>query len=520
MEDKFVSKLNLSRVLGGVLLMGFVVSCGGGGGGTSSSQTPQPNSVAYFVDAPVYGLFYTTSSGVSGFSSSDGSFSFNNGDSVTFLLETSSNTIILGSINPYPNEIITPLVLYNDSISSVSSCLSNNLMSCSSADYKSLLSMQLIQTYGNCNYPSASICNLKNISNIPSLNINSVSNYTAYSSITQSIPNLISASEAFNNFTKISFSTYIYQGTDYMNEPIITIYINGNPVNLLADTGASGVIVNKSAVNIPSSDINTSNTWQITYGDGSYASGVMASATVCINPNVPQSCVVMPIGLITGGNAYSSSGFSQGDFGLDNSLNLQDNAYSYNYYLFNQNPYFNAFSISFYSLSNGYWETVSSTTQPIGQIVFGNASYFSPSNVFSYTGGFPEVAMSFNSFTDSGFFDTGSNYNFLSTSLLKAEIPNFSTTNDENNCSIPNLVDGGYTLSYSVGNSSYSFVTEPSSSSMCLYMVYNNLLIENIVLDNGQSAIGYEDFGLPEMLKHNYVWYLNSSGFVNQLGIK
>jgi len=52
-----------------------------------------------------------------------------------------------------------------------------------------------------------------------------------------------------------SLATYLYSGTDYYNEPIITVYIDGQPVQLLADTGASGLIVNSSAVNIPSGDI-------------------------------------------------------------------------------------------------------------------------------------------------------------------------------------------------------------------------------------------------------------------------
>ena len=73
-------------------------------------------------------------------------------------------------------------------------------------------------------------------------------------------------------------SMNIYACTDYPNEPIVVVYINGQPVKMLLDTGASGVLVNQGAVPIPQSAY-TSQTFSVTYGDGTTASGTVAMAT-------------------------------------------------------------------------------------------------------------------------------------------------------------------------------------------------------------------------------------------------
>jgi len=93
-----------------------------------------------------------------------------------------------------------------------------------------------------------------------------------------------------------SLATYLYSGTDYYNEPIITVYIDGQPVKLLADTGDSGLVVNSTAVNIPSSDYISYTSLGIP--------GVMASATVCLNPSITNSCVVMPITVAAPGPSF------------------------------------------------------------------------------------------------------------------------------------------------------------------------------------------------------------------------
>jgi len=229
------------------------------------------------------------------------------------------------------------------------------------------------------------------------------------------------------------FSTYLYSGTTDVNALIITAYRDEKPVTLLADTGASGLIVNQSAVSIPNSDLNSSYTFTATFGDGSSDTGIMASATICINPSNTASCIVMPIGVITSGNAFPI-GDAQGDFGLDSGLNIMDigynssgssiTGYSYATYLTQQSG-INSYTLSFYPLSNTFYANVSATT-PIGQITFGvyngNSSTLIPYSTDFLTG-LPDTtgvfASSTSSYTDSVFFDTGSNFNFLSTGALK-----------------------------------------------------------------------------------------------------
>jgi len=331
------------------------------------------------------------------------------------------------------------------------------------------------------------------------------------------------------------FSTNLYSDTSNVDIPIITAYIDGQPVPLLADTGASGLIVNQSAVNIPSSDLNSSYTFTVTFGDGSSVTGIMASATVCINPSNTASCIVMPIGIITSGNAFPI-GDAQGDFGLDSGLNIMDvgynssgssiTGYSYPTYLAQQSS-INSYALSFYPLSNGFYANVSATT-PIGEITFGvyngNSNTLVPYTIDLFTG-LPDTSGTFASATisynDSVIFDTGSNYNFLSTSVLQTEIPNFSQSTDEGACAnygwANGIVNGGFVLSYTLQNYSTSFTTEPSLS-FCQNNPIPNIIIGNTI-DNGSGVFGLEDFGLSEMLRHTFTWVLGNNGLVQDIGI-
>jgi hypothetical protein len=333
------------------------------------------------------------------------------------------------------------------------------------------------------------------------------------------------------------FSTYLYSGTTDVNIPIITVYIDGKPVTLLADTGASGLIVNQSAVNIPNSDLNSSYTFSVTFGDGSSVTGIMASATVCVNPSNTASCIVMPIGLITSGsnNDFQITG-TQGDFGLDSGLNIMDigynlpgssiTGYSYPTYLAQQYG-MNSYTLSFYPLSNTFYANVSATT-PIGEITFGvyngNSNTLIPYAMGLFSG-LPVTtgifASATSSYTDSVFFDTGSNFNFFSTSVLQTEIPNFSQSSDEGNCANygwpSNMVNGGFALSYTLQNYNTSFTTEPSLS-LCQSNSTLNIIIGN-TLDNGSGMFDLEDFGLSEMLRHTFTWVLDNGGLVQDIGI-
>jgi hypothetical protein len=329
-------------------------------------------------------------------------------------------------------------------------------------------------------------------------------------------------------------SMNIYPGTDYPNEPIVKVYIDGQPVTLLADTGASGLIVNSSAVNIPSSDLYSTYSFSQTFGDGSYFSGIMASATVCLNPSITNTCVVMPIGVITSTDAFPASGERQGDFGLGSSLNIMDTGYNnssgsyfvgFSYPTYLERQYgINSYTLSFYPLSNGYYAYVPSTT-PIGQISFG--VYNGNSNtLIPYSGRFPTTTGVFpsssTSFSNTVFFDTGSEFNNLSTNVLQTEIPNFSQSSDENACANYGwpygTVNGGFVISYSLQNYGTSFTTEPSLSFCSAHTIFT--LMEGNTIDHGHGVLGYEDFGLPEMLRHTFTWVLDNNGLVQYVSIQ
>jgi len=352
-----------------------------------------------------------------------------------------------------------------------------------------------------------------------------------------------------------SLATPIYAGTDYFNEPIITVYIDGQPVKLVVDTGSSGLIVNSSAVNIPNSDIDSS------YTLVSGVPGVMASATVCLNPSITNSCVVMPIGVMSPNPFYSTTAEAQGSFGLAADLASEDVAYnnssgsttigySYATYLEMQHG-INSYTISFYSLTNGYYSNVSSTT-PIGWISFGvyngNSNTLIPYTINPIVQGsitfapyyaftpviFPSSTSSTPSYTGYVVFASGDRYNSLNTYVFQTEIPNFSQTADEGACAsytnygfVNSIVNGGFVISYSLQNNSGSFysgsfTTEPSLS----FCEAGNpfTLMEGVTMDEGTGGFSlYEFFGLPAMLGHTFTWVLSTSGtnqgFVQAIGI-
>ena len=92
------------KILSVISIFSGLVACGGGGGGSSSST---PSSIAYFIDAPVAGLSYTTGS-YSGTTGSDGSFYYTAGTPVTFKV----GNVTVGSIANIPSDSkLTPFDL-------------------------------------------------------------------------------------------------------------------------------------------------------------------------------------------------------------------------------------------------------------------------------------------------------------------------------------------------------------------------------------------------------------------------
>jgi len=319
-------------------------------------------------------------------------------------------------------------------------------------------------------------------------------------------------------------SMNIYAGTDRPDEPIVVVYVNGQPVKMLLDTGAAGVLVNQGTFPI-SQTAYTSQTFSVTYGGGETASGTVAIATVCPTSST-VGCVTMPIAVnsqTSGYNAaFPSTGEAQGDFGMSCGYNTQGgyNAFCYLYYLWQENPSYSSFSLSFNAPSNTFYY-VPSVTTPIGTITYGS---FSASNLISYP---PKVletnAIYGNSLTVPSVLDTGTNGILLPTSVLQAEIPNFSSSSDENACGLPNEVQGGFNLYYQIpyvnSNSMFSttFTTEPTSN-MCGISSYSPLILEGWTGDFGST--GYGLLGLAEMIRHSYIWILGNNGMVQYVGVE
>jgi hypothetical protein len=86
-------------ILYSLALTAFLVGCGG-----SSSNDDSSTKYGYFIDSPVKGLHYHTSSGYEGTTDKDGKFKYKNDDSVSF----SIGRVVLGEAHPREDGLITP----------------------------------------------------------------------------------------------------------------------------------------------------------------------------------------------------------------------------------------------------------------------------------------------------------------------------------------------------------------------------------------------------------------------------
>jgi hypothetical protein len=90
-------------LIGAAMLLGACSSGGDGGGTTPVASVPLPTGT--LIDAPVAGVSYTTSSGLSGTTNGQGQFNYRPGDTVTFAI----GGMTLGSVPATPR--VTPLNL-------------------------------------------------------------------------------------------------------------------------------------------------------------------------------------------------------------------------------------------------------------------------------------------------------------------------------------------------------------------------------------------------------------------------
>ncbi len=83
-NQKVISTLLFIGLSATTLVLYQNCSGGGGGGGSAVSKSAAPAGLGTFVDDPVAGVQYKTSSGLTGVTNSLGQFEFNPGDTVTF----------------------------------------------------------------------------------------------------------------------------------------------------------------------------------------------------------------------------------------------------------------------------------------------------------------------------------------------------------------------------------------------------------------------------------------------------
>lgn len=356
---------------------------------------------------------------------------------------------------------------------------------------------------------------------------------------------------SYNNVMYIYLDDYADENAP--NVPYIYVYVNGSstPIPLLLDTGATGILINKSALTAVGVDIaSTSNTFSVTFGDGSTASGYVNDADVyTASSGEGLEAQNIPIAIATSDNAFPATGFLQGDFGMGLSP----------YYSFGQSGgtvytpsfpsavsdsnYSNGFILNFQNMAfiNGYDILSNPKNNPVGTITFGlntesdnsvpTSSEFYPD--ISQSGNqysFPLIPSKFgNSTSDSnsyGFysiFDTGSNFIFLGTDALDDAVGSGASTNGViSSGACQNLVYGGLTVVFSLLNNSSSyipnnFITEPDNSpdnSFCDYSevinamnsANNNALAFQNAVSYGGSQQGQEDLGLPFIYDNIIYW--------------
>lgn len=98
------NRLHILTVALGLATALIQAGCGGGSTSSVPSTGPTPRS-GILVDAPVTGVAYTTSSGITGTTGANGSYNFNAGDTVEFKL----GSLVLGNVTA--TGIVTPTEL-------------------------------------------------------------------------------------------------------------------------------------------------------------------------------------------------------------------------------------------------------------------------------------------------------------------------------------------------------------------------------------------------------------------------
>lgn len=372
-----------------------------------------------------------------------------------------------------------------------------------------------------------------------------------------------------SNTMNIYIDEFVDEGT--VNIPYVNVYVDGNatPIPLLLDTGATGIIINQSALNgagiyVPSSGYNFSGS----FADGETYGGYIGYATVSSLASGGVQAQNIPIAVNTDYSAGSAfgTGFLQGDFGIGMSPYYSFGNYNGRTTLFTPSfisglpgNYNNGFILNFNGVGfnqYGYSIISSPDASPVGTITFGLNTFsdnFIPpgSNFYPNVSGqkkpFPVIQSKFGAYTsDSGghyfysFFDTGSNFIFLGTDAINYAVENGASTSDvisSGPCQY--ILYGGLSVNLYLydaeGNyDGGGFITDPdnsSNNSFCDYKDYSAataaggsdssaVALDNVVYYGEASQNGQEDLGLPYIFNQPMYWQVQSQGSAWGVGIE
>ncbi len=365
------------------------------------------------------------------------------------------------------------------------------------------------------------------------------------------------------NEVPVCFVTAEEDNQLYINTPYITVYINGKPFNLLLDTGATGILVNQSALTASGITLTrTGGTFNGSFGDTSTFKGYVASAqvqTLAVNGLTADN---VPIAVDTDTSKNSSfppTGFLQGDFGMGLSP----------YYSFGQSndssqpgagitytpslvPYLAGYTNGFVMQFTPNLNQDGYSSSGSGMIVYGLNTSEQNNNVSSGYDFFPNDSAQQQAypFIDAEFggviddpnydpnnyyylsqnylslFDTGSTFIYMDDDAMEnaTGIANIASYEYDQNTTFGTgtaIVNGGLDMSMGLYNQSgnydqrASFITSPDDKNLSAPYEFPDtiwniqsgyLLFGNTILDLG-NMYGQEDMGLPYFFNNTSMYW-------------
>ncbi len=352
------------------------------------------------------------------------------------------------------------------------------------------------------------------------------------------------------------------------NRPYVNVYINGSstPIHLLLDTGATGILINQSA--LTSAGINiipTIYTFSNQFADLGAFSGYVAYASVSTGGGLTAQNI--PIAVATTDADFPSTGFLQGDFGMGLSpyysfggaVNTPGELFTPSFATaISNSSYNNGFILDFNNLlfTNGYEIIANPQTTSVGTIIYGLnttvnntiplGSIFYANNPLNTTQSFPLISAEFGNYTEDSQgqmfyidFDTGTPLIHLGFDALNYGIASGSTINDIDsnaNSECYDFVFGGLNLYYGLYTATEwtynSFITEPVGvyDDFCEYSALTSASTSSAgALDNAviydytnitEGSPGQEIFGLPFMFNQPMYWQAQTSNSPWGVGIE